>query len=62
MRERARKLLIDKRELFDKDKKLSYREMKEKEKNLAKYMELKRSLNNLIKLKEKKSKKKLILI
>ena len=62
LRERARKLLIDKRELFDKDKKLSYREMKEKEQNLAKYMELKRSLNNLIKLKEKKSKKKLILI
>ena len=60
--EKARKILIEKRELFDKDKKLNYKEMKEKEKHLAKYMELKRSLDNLVKLKEKKSKKKLILI
>ena len=60
--ERARKLLIEKREFYDKDKKLNYKELKAKEKNLAKYMELKRSLEKLVKLKEIKSKKKLILI
>ena len=62
LRENAKKIIIENRDLFDKDKTLNNQELKEKEINLAKYIELKKSLGILEKLKEKKRKKKLIII
>jgi hypothetical protein len=62
LRESAKKIILENRDLFDKDKTLNNKELKEKEINLAKYIELKKSLEILEKLKEKKRKKKLIII
>ena len=62
LRERAKKIIIENKDIFNKNNNLSYKEMKEKEINLAKYIELKKNLGNLMRLKEKKSKKKLIII
>ena len=62
LRECAKKIIIENRELFDKDKALNNKELKEKEITLAKYMELTKSLGILKKLKEKKMRKKLIII
>ena len=62
LRESAKKIIIENRDLFDKNKTLNNKELKEKEINLAKYIELKKSLGILEELKEKKRKKKLIII
>ena len=62
LRECAKKIIIENRELFDKDKALNNKELKEKEITLAKYMELTKSLGILKKLKEDKMRKKLIII
>ena len=62
LKERAKKLIIEKREEFFMDNNVKKEELMELQKNLAKYLQYKKSIEDLIILKEKKKQIKLILI
>ena len=62
LKEQAKKIIIENRELFDKNKEYNNNNLKEIEKNLVDYLSLRRSKDYLLSLKEKKKVKKLIII
>ena len=62
LKEQAKKIIIENRELFEKDKELNNNDLKEIEKKLVEYLSLRRSKEYLLSLKEKKKVKKLIII
>ena len=62
LKEQAKKIIIENRELFDKNKEYNNNNLKEIEKNLVDYLSLRRSKEYLLSLKEKKKVKKLIII
>lgn len=62
IRDEAKKLIKEKRDFFDKEKKLNKKDLKEIENNLVEYLILKKTLKNLMEFEEKKKQKKLILI
>jgi hypothetical protein len=61
-KEQAKKIIIENREFFDKNKEYNNNNLKEIEKNLVDYLSLRRSKEYLLSLKEKKKVKKLIII
>ena len=62
MREKAKKTILEKRDLFDKDKLSNNKQLKELEDKLFEYMNIKSNLKSLLSFEEKKKEKKLILI
>ena len=62
LREKAKKIIIEKRDLFDKNKSFNNTKLKELENKLVEYMTIKSNLKNLLFYEEKKKDKKLILI